>query len=272
MIFITAAKRLHRNIAILLYPIINDLIALAIGLSIIGFYGKSIYSIRMILEMGIPSLSHLSNIPLFINSMEFLGLLSDTQGVDNIPSITILIVILAVIIGAFLQGGYISYLSAIVKEKGFSITQFKQAATRSWVHFVLLEGIIFLGKIAVTAFLAIFFGIIGVFASFVFALTLRIIFIYLEFSMVVDKTGIQKGMKYGRSYLIKSMWSTLPLVALMYIMTSGLSFLLHYYWSLPLVIGMIILYAYLMTIFQLVLMQTLHTARKGHTIPSKYGR
>lgn len=243
---------------LILYPIVYDLIALVIGLSIVGFYGKDIVSIRMILEMGMPSVSHLSNIPLFINNMEFFNIPVE------IPPNTLIIILVAILVGAFLQGGYIGYLSSIVQDEKFSFTQFLKTGKRNWIQFIILEIIIFLGKIGVTAFLAIFFGIIGVFASLVFFITARIMFIYLEFSMVVDRTGIGPALKYSRSYFMKSIMVTLQLVLGMYVISGLISLFLHYFWSPVIVISLIFIYAYIMTAIQLALMTILWKSKKGH--------
>ncbi|MBO0600592.1 hypothetical protein I2483_02855 [Sporosarcina sp. E16_3] len=251
MIVFEAFKKLHRNIILIIYPIIYDLVSLAIGMSIVGFYGKNLVSIRMILEMGIPSVSNLSNIPLLVNDIGFL-----TIPVE-IPPITLAITITAIMIGAFLQGCYIGYLSFIAKDVKFNFKQLFKTGMGSWIQFIILEVIIFLGKIGVTAFLAIFFGIIGVFASLVFFITLRILFIYLEFTMVVDRTGLVPAIKSSRNYLMNSLMITLPLVLVMYIVSSLISLFLHYFWSPLVVIGLIFVYAYIMTAIQLALMMVL---------------
>lgn len=260
MVFLNAFKKLHKNMTLMIYPILFDLFALSAGLLMIGFNGEKLISIRMILETGIPSASHLSNTPLFINTMEFLNF----EG--GYPDFAPIIVISTVIIGAFLQGGYISYLAAIVNDKPYKLSQFAKDGKRNWIQFILLEVIVFLIKIAMTAFLAIFFGIVGVFASLVFMIVLRIIFIYLEFSMVVDRTGILPALKKARRYLVASLFSSLGLIALMYTVSSGLSFTLHYFWSKTLVIVMIFLYAYMMSGIQIALMQNLYKAKRGKKI------
>lgn len=260
MNLIDSVKEINKNIILLIPPILFDFFSLAIGLWMIGFNGAKTVSIRMILEVGMPSASHLSNTPLFTNTMEFLNYKGSLIATAPI------VVILLVIVGAFLQGGYLGHVSAIVNDQKYTLVQYVKSASRNWLQFILLEIIVFLIKIAMTAFLAIFFGIVGVFASLVFMIVLRMIFVYLEFSIVVDKTGILPAMKKSRQYLVGTMFSSLGLILMMYALSSGLSFLLHYYWSKALIVVMIFVYAYAMSIIQIALMSNVYKAKRGNKI------
>ncbi|MEK3889998.1 hypothetical protein [Bacillus sp. FSL K6-3431] len=255
MILVKAFGNIHRHYTLLLYPILFDLLSLVIGCSIIGFYGKEIVSIRLILEMGLPSVSHLANIPLFANNLEFLN-----AAVDK-PTYTWLVVVIMIIIGAFLQGGYISFLYAVVMNKSFRFSQFLNEGKKYWLQFIFLEVIVFLGKIGVTAFLVLFFNIIGVFASLAFFMFLRIIFIYLEFSIVVDYVSIASAMKRSRSYLKQSLIVSLALIVVMYAVSSGISLLVHMFWSPYIIIGSILVYAYVMSVIQMALMSVICKVR-----------
>lgn len=256
MAFVEAFRKVNRHYLLVLYPIIFDLISLAISWSIVGFYGKAMVSIRLMLEMGFPSLSHLSNIPLFINSIDFLNIPLAT------PSNIWIVVVLMIMIGTFMQGGYISYLYSIVSSKTFHLSHFLSEGKRNWIQFIFLEIILFFGKISVTAFLVLFFGIIGVFASLVFFIVLRVIFIYLEFTMVVDRMSIASAMKRCRSYLKKSLLPTLGIIAVMYAVSGGISLLLHKFWAPFVIIGLVFVYAYIMSVIQIVFMLTLCRTKK----------
>lgn len=213
-------------------------------------------SIRLMLEMGLPSLSHISNIPLFINSIDFLNIPSAT------PSFTWIVVVLLILAGTFMQGGYISYLYSIASSKTFHVSDFLNSGKRNWLQFIFLEIILFFGKISVTAFLVLFFGIIGVFASLVFFIVLRVIFIYLEFTMVVDRMSIGSAMKRCRSYLKKSLFPTLAIIIIMYLVSGGISLLLHKFWAPNVIIGLVFIYAYIMSVIQIVFMSILYRTRE----------
>lgn len=252
---IQACRKLNRNIVILLFPILFDLLAFILALSFVGFAGKGMVSIRMILEMGMPSISHLSNIPLFSSGFEFLSI------AETMPLNALLVTITLVLAGAFLQGSFIGCLTAIAEDRLVAFKDLLRIGLRNWIQFILLEMIFLFGKIGITAFLAMFFGIIGVFASLVFFITLRIVFIYLEFTMVVDRVGVVGAFKKSRGYLMRSLLVTLPLVLVMYVTASLLSLALHYFWSPVTIIILTVIYAYVMTAIQLSLMTVLHETK-----------
>lgn len=248
MELVNTFRKVHRRGIILIVPILFDFLALAIGWAFIGFYGESFTSIRMILEMGMPSVSHISNIALLANNIDFINTPVE------LPSFMPIIVIIMIIIAAFLQGGYIRTLYCIIRNQPLVISDFFKACKKNVLQFVILEIVVFLLKIGVTAFLVIFFQYIGAFAALVFFIVLRIIFIYLEFTIVVDKVSIPEALKLSRAHLGKTLPNTLPIVLIMYIISIIISFLLHKFWSPYIVIAIIIVYAYFMTIIQSIFM------------------
>lgn len=261
---IDACKKLNRNSIMLAFPVLFDGLALLAGLYFVGFYGKGMTSIRMILEMGMPSIGHLSNIQLPMNDMRFLSI-----PVEELPFITLLITITFVLMGAFLQGSYIGCLAAVAKNELVSVKFLIRVGLKNWIQFILLEIILFFGKIGLAAFLALFFGIIGVFASLVVFMTIRIVFIYLEFTMVVDGVGITKAFKKSRGYLMQSLLTSLPLIILMYTVSSVFSLALHYFWSPVMVMAMTAIYAYIMTVIQLLFMTVFVATREERAVSVK---
>ncbi|MCJ7840797.1 hypothetical protein MUB24_07730 [Lederbergia sp. NSJ-179] len=241
-------RAVHRHWTIFIYPILFDLIGLALGLYFIGFYGKAITSVKLVLEMGLPSISHISNIPLFVNNFFFL-----TNPAEKTAFLAITLVIM-LLVGAFLQGGYIRFLYMIVKKEEYSFFQFIKDGKKYWLQFILLEVIVQLLRIGLTAFLIIFFPYIGSFISLMTFIILRILFIYLEFTIVIDHVSIPDALKLSRRYLRKSFLPSLTVVMIMYLVTSSLSLVLHVRWTFSMVICVLLLYAYLMTLIQSVLM------------------
>lgn len=244
-----AIRNVHYQGKIFLYPIILDVIALAIGIYLVGFIGKPMFSIKLILEMGFPSVSHISNISMFANQTTILNEL------DAVHVYVVLIVIILIMLRAFFQGGYIQYLSNIIKEKKYSFKQFMHAGRKYWLQFILLELVVYLLKISLAAFLLLFFPLAGSVFTLFFLIGFRIIFIYLEFTIVEENVSIPVAVKRCRKYYFKSFYPTTALIIFMYLLTSLLSYLLHQYWSYAMIFGMIVIYAYVMTIIQAVFMQ-----------------
>ncbi|GIN74874.1 hypothetical protein J14TS2_53490 [Bacillus sp. J14TS2] len=249
-------REIHRNGIIFVYPIIYDLIALAIGFYFIGFNGQSMFSVKLILEMGFPSVSHIENIPLFANQLSFFNGPAETTFFSGVA------VLILIVIRTFLQGGYIQSLHTVVEGESYSFSEFIKASKKNWLQFLFLEIILYFLKISLTAFLVIFFPGIGGFAALCSLIVLRIIFIYLEFTIVLDKVHIPGALKLSRTYLAKSLVPTMLTIIVMYVICSGLSLFIHIMWSPTIVIGMILMYSYIMTLIQLVFMTILSKTRK----------
>lgn len=255
---VEAFKKVHHHFTLILIPILFDLLSFVIGWGIVGMDGKGRASIRLILEMGLPSAGHVSNIPVFANNLELLNS-------PNLPSNTWLIVIMMMVIGAFLQGGYISCLYSIVNGKAYDFLQFLRDGKKNWMQFIFLGIILLLGKVAVTSFLVLMFNIIGVFAALVFFICLRILFIYLEFTMVVDRVSIAGALKISRGYLKNSLLLTFTFIFIMYATSSLISFLIHWFWGPLMMIGTVLVYGYVMSVIQTLFMTILCRTRNKLT-------
>lgn len=249
-------RKIHRNGIIFVYPIVYDLVALTVGLYFIGFNGQSMFSIKLILEMGFPSVGHIANIPLFANQITFLN------GPVETTIYSVAIVLILIVFRTFLQGGYIQSLHTVVEGGYYSFSEFIKAGKKNWPQFIILEILLYFLKISLTAFLVIFFPGIGGFVALSTLIILRMIFIYLEFTIVLDRVPIPKALTLSRTYLAKSFLPTMLTIIVMYVICSLLSLLLHIMWSPTIVIGMIVVYIYIMTLIQLVFMTILSKIRQ----------
>lgn len=253
MNILSSIRDIFRHLYIIIYPIVFDIIALLIGISLIGLQGRKTESANLILEMGIPSVSHIANFPTFVNHVNFLNLQ------EKVSVLMILIVIFMLIVRSFLQGGYIQNLYHIELKSPFSFSHFIQYGKRSWVQLFFLEIIIFLVKIAaLTFFVMVFNVIIGQFASLGFLIFLRIVYIYLEMTMVVDHVNIPKGLRRSWGYLKDSFFPSFPLIFVMFVVAGSISFVLHKYWSIYFIFFIIGFYALVMTIIQMAFVKILH--------------
>ncbi|PJN50165.1 hypothetical protein PAEVO_52090 [Paenibacillus sp. GM2FR] len=242
-------RLLVRNPLIIMYPIILDALSFIIGLMIVGFIGVPSLSIRLILEMGIPSVSYVSNIPQLINQMQFMG---DTVSVRAwIPVIFMLLLM------AFAQGGYIASLRNVVEGSPISIGQFMKDGKKYAVRFIFLFMIITAAKTAITTLLAAFLGVIGLFLSLVIFVVLRIIFIYVEYCIVVDQLNVDAAFRQSRRYFQASSFNTSGIIIVMMISSGVISLLLHYLWSPAAVVVAIPICAVVMGVVQIAFMQQL---------------
>lgn len=248
MMLSTTIKNIHKQGTIILYPLLFDLISFLFALAIIGFHGKPFFSIKLILEMGFPSVSHISNIPVFMHDLALLNEL-------NSPALTVIILaIFFLFMRVLFQGGYIGFLASISKNERFAVRQFFTIGRKKFVQLLLLEIIVYLLKIGLAAFFVIFFPGIGGITALFALVAVRVVFIFIEFTLVEESVNIPKALTRSKNYYFRQFMPTSSIVILMYAVTIGLSYLLHMFWSLPLVIVMIVIYSYVMTIIQSLLM------------------
>ncbi|MGO4789046.1 hypothetical protein AB4124_16625 [Paenibacillus sp. 2KB_20] len=242
-------RLLFKNPLIIMYPIILDALSFIIGLIIVGFIGVPSLSIRLILEMGIPSVSYVSNIPQLINQMQFMG--------DTISVRAWIPVIFMLLLMAFAQGGYIASLRNVVEGSPISIGQFMKDGKKYAVRFIFLFMIITAAKTAITTLLAAFLGVIGLFLSLVIFVVLRVIFIYVEYCIVVNQLNVDAAFRQSRRYFQASSFNTSGIIIVMMISSGVISLLLHYLWSPAAVIIAIPICAVVMGVIQIAFMQQL---------------
>ncbi|MGE7827574.1 hypothetical protein [Paenibacillus sp. NPDC093718] len=242
-------RLLFRNPLIIIYPIILDALSFIIGLMIVGFIGVPSLSIRLILEMGIPSVSYVSNIPQLINQMQFMG--------DTISVRAWIPVIFMLLLMAFAQGGYIASLRNVVEGRPISIGQFMKDGKKYAVRFIFLFMIITAAKTAITTLLAAFLGVIGLFLSLVVFVILRIIFIYVEYCIVVNQLTVDAAFRQSRRYFQASSFNTSGIIIVMMISSGVISLLLHYLWSPAAVVVAIPICAVVMGVVQIAFMEQL---------------
>ncbi|MGG4093528.1 hypothetical protein [Paenibacillus lautus] len=242
-------RLLFKNPLIIMYPIILDALSFIIGLIIVGFIGVPSLSIRLILEMGIPSVSYVSNIPQLINQMQFMG--------DTISVRAWIPVIFMLLLMAFAQGGYIASLRNVVEGSPISIGQFMKDGKKYAVRFIFLFMIITAAKTAITTLLAAFLGVIGLFLSLVIFVVLRVIFIYVEYCIVVNQLNVDAAFRQSKRYFQASSFNTSGIIIVMMISSGVISLLLHYLWSPAAVIIAIPICAVVMGVIQIAFMQQL---------------
>ncbi|WP_211745786.1 hypothetical protein [Paenibacillus sp. Marseille-Q4541] len=242
-------RMLFKNPLILIYPIVLDTLSFILGLIIVGFIGSPSFSVRLILEMGVPSVSYVSNIPQLVNQMQFMG---DTVSVRAwIPVIFVLLLM------AFAQGGYIASLNHVVEGRPISIRQFMMDGKKHWVRFIFFFMIITAAKTAMTTLLVAFLGAVGLFLSLIIFVILRIIFIYVEFCIVVDQLNVNVAFRQSIRYFQATSFSTSGIIIAMMISSGVISLLIHQLWSPVAIIIAIPICAVVLGAVQIAFMQQL---------------
>jgi len=240
---------LFRNPLLLIYPIVLDGLSFIAGLMIVGFIGGPSLSYRLILEMGLPSVSYVSNIPQLINQLQFMG--------GAVPASAWIAVLAMLLAMAFAQGGYIASLRNVALGQPISLRQFMKDGKSHWVRFLFMFLIFTAAKTALTTLLVALFNVIGLFLSLVIFVILRIRYIYAEYCIVIDRLNVDAAFRQSRSYFQTSSFKTSVLVAVMFIVSGTISLLLHWVWSPVAVIAAIPVCAIVIGAIQLAFMQQL---------------
>lgn len=249
-------RLLFKNPLLLIYPIVLDALSFVIGLMIIGFIGVPSTSMRLILEMGIPSVSYVSNIPQFVNQMQFMG--------ETVPVRAWIPVLMMLLLMAFAQGGYIASVRHVVEGSPISIGQFMKDGKRYWVRFIFLFMIITAAKTAMTTMLAAFLGVIGLFLSLVIFVVLRILFIYVENCIVVDQLNVDAAFRQSRRYFKASSFNTTGIIIAMMVSSAIISLVIHRLWSPAAIIIAIPLCAVVLSAIQIAFMQQMCQVKRLH--------
>lgn len=250
-------QKLHQNYWILFIPIAIDLGALIIGLNMIGFYGEPQISFQVILDVGLPSLSHILSTPLFVNSIKIFNL---PQGISE-P--TPLIFLLFIVISAFSKGGLIGILYKVSQNQSIHFNDFLTYGKRFVIKFVIWMIIVNLAITAISLLFMLLFGVMSYFLVLFILIILRVLFIYVEFVFVVERAGFGEAFSLSRQYLKQSAPSVYMIIGLMFLFAGSISWFVYMFW-MPLVLFLSIpVYAYVMCIVYMALMMSLNEAKNN---------
>lgn len=231
-------RTLMRHSYVVIQPIIIDMILLAILITTQPWQLESQWSSRVILSMGIPSVFQLFSLP-------FSWFL-----------------LLVIILWSFGQGGYIQAIAAACKDNKLTVTQMMKANSRYGIPFMLLQFAIMLSTSALAALLLLLFGGIGPGAVLVFFIAFRVLFVYLEFTIVTDKVPFDAAFRRA-FHTFKQHWPASIGMAVTILAFSGVASLLANWYTAPLLLVLIlVLYNVAMSVLLIALMHTYNEARR----------
>ncbi|MFD3272373.1 hypothetical protein ACE3MS_19970 [Paenibacillus dendritiformis] len=233
-----AFQQLRRNPIIAFVPMLLDLAILALSVAWSGWQLTSQWSYRIVLEMGLPSIMHLYNLPF-----------SWAQ-------------LLLITVWSFAQGGYVKALATACEGGSVDADHMVRNSLAFWVPFLGLNIAMLLAKAAVSSLLIMKFGSIGAGASLLAFAVLRIVFIYLEFTIVTDRIHFDAAFRRSAHYF-KQNWPSALAMAVLLLAASGVASLAANWFAAPAaVILIIVLYSLMMSLLQTALMLTLNEAKR----------
>lgn len=259
-----AYEKLNRVKALVLYPIMLDFIAFLLGIAIVDFPSTSTFTLQFSLNPGLPSINHVIEQNVMVNN----GLYFSSDP-DAFPMAMLFTSIFFLLIGAFIQAGFIGLLyHAIFTQGRISFQTFLKYGSRFWSRLLLVEVIVIVVMI-VGGLFTIPFGLYGIVAFLLALFILRILFIYWEFTIIVEDISVIHALKRSWQYFRNRVPETMNVIVTILLLNLLVSFLVNSIWNIVTFVLAIFVYGYLATGLQVTLMMTLQMIMINSTTPEE---
>jgi small-conductance mechanosensitive channel len=190
-------------------PVVVDGLSLMLGVAMHGFHGNPHFTLKLTLQMGLPSISAVTEQGFMPGSVQIAGV----GGINTSGVIGILFYLaLILVVQSFLQGGYVGLLHEATHGRRLSLERFAAYGRHFLWRFLLLD-------ILVLAFLFVLGGLAtailrmpGVIVFMLIFLLLRVLFLFLEFTLVADDCSISEAFSRSRDAFRRRTPDTIPLV------------------------------------------------------------
>jgi len=245
-----AFSALARNYHLVLVPVAMDIVAFFLGLMTIGFWGESKFSFKLTLTVGVPSIGDVLDQNFMAGGFTFN---TDT----GFAGPALLIFVLFLIIGAFVEGGFLGLLYELAgKGESPTLKMFAGYGQRFWGRFI---GLRLLMLLVMTAgmFAAVLLNIIGVLAYLVGFIVLRILYIYWEFTIVAEDNGVLDAFHNSRRHFDNRSPELSGIILTIFFANFLAGLIFNMLWTPVFIFAGIFIYGYVATGLQLALMFSL---------------
>ncbi len=249
-----AFDRLRRSASLVAYPVVLDLLALMLGLAFGGFHGQSRFTLKLSLGVGLPSVSGLLDQNVMANGVNI------SLGGPGVPGLLLLLTVAFLLLTAYVQGGFIGLLHQAAKDRPVSFGLFQQYAGAFWLRFLGILLLVGLFTLAAGG-LSLILGPAGILLFLMVYLTLRVLYVYWEFTVVVENCGIGEAWGRAREFFRNRTADTTAVILAILASNFAFALVLNGLWSPPVLVLGIFAYGYVATGLQLALMLTLHDIR-----------
>jgi hypothetical protein len=243
---------LGRNKSLAMYPIILDLMSFLIGIAVIGFRGEPKLTLKLALDVGLPSISSVLDRNIMVNGVHF------SMNGPSVPMILVVLFFVFLCIGAFLQGGFIGLLYEAGRGQRVSLNLFLEYAKKFWFRFLALELLVVIFSMVLGGLLILVLKILGAILFIILFLVLRVLYIYWEFTVVVEDCGIGEAFTRSREHFGNRVPETMSVIISMIGMNAAFALVIHALWNPLVFIVTLLVYGYVATGMQMALMLTLN--------------
>lgn len=243
-----AFSALNRNPGLALAPILMDLTSFLLGLMTIGFWGESQLSLKLALDVGMPSISTILEKNVLASGVNFDLFGGGIEG-------SILLALLLLLLSAFVEAGFIGLLYELARDNAPSMPAFASYAKRFWLRILGLRLLVFVFTI-VGGLLAMLLSIFGVLAFLVIFLILRVNDIYWEYTMVSEDIGIAEAFHLSRMYFVNRPEELSGIIIDIFLVNFIAALVVNLLWNPVVIFITIPFYCYVSTALQLALMKS----------------
>lgn len=239
--------RLPKYPLLFLIPIIVDGLSMLLGLSRHGLGGIPHTTFKLTLQMGLPSISAVTDQGSMPVSIPF-------SGFGGFAPVALVYLAFTLCLSAFLQGGYVGLLFESSKRNGLSMEKFIAYGSRFFSRFLLLQLLILALLFVLGSFLTAFMMSPGVLVFLILFILLRILFLYLEFTIVAEDCSLSQAFSRSREAFRYRTPATLPLVAVALVVNFVAALLINALWLPVFYLVFVIVYDFIGAGLQLAFM------------------
>ncbi|WP_274649230.1 hypothetical protein [Paenibacillus humicola] len=239
-------------------PIVIDALSVLLGTTIHGYQGSPHLTFKLALQMGLPSIGAVTEQGFMPGSVQLPG----GGGIHAASLLGVLLYLaLYLAVQSFLQGGYVGLLCDASNGRKLSMAQFAAYGRRFFFRFLLLNIVVFAFLFIVGAIFTLILMVPGMILFFVLFLVLRVLFLYLEFTMVAEDCSLSEAFSRSRAYFRSRTPSTLPLVGAAVLVNVIAGLVVNALWLPFLFLVWLIVYDAVMARLQLAFMEDFRRIR-----------
>lgn len=180
---------LGRNPGLVIIPVVMDLLSFVLGLALIGYYGEPRVTLKLALDIGLPSISTVLE-----NTVMAGGFYPDLGGA------ALLLFVLFFVLRAFVEAGFFGLVVQLAKlDEPPTMQNFMDYAQRFWLRFLVLNLLVF-GVVLAGILLTAVLWFIGLLASIIGFIVLRVLYIYWELTLVSEDLGVVEAFSRSRQH------------------------------------------------------------------------
>ncbi|OZM56719.1 hypothetical protein CIB95_10890 [Lottiidibacillus patelloidae] len=254
-------NRLSNHKLLIVFPIAYDLLALMYGLLFTGFYGESKVSIKLAIEVGLPSIATIidQQVNVMANSLTFYPGMVE-------PSLQMLLLLaIGLLFTAFLQAGFIGLVNDLTLDKKLTFNNFINYGKKFWISYLVVELVWIAALVLSFLLIVIPLQLFGMLIFIILLFTFRILFIYWEFTIIVDDVSVFEGLRKSRVYFANRTDNLFPIIFAMLAFNIVIGLIVNAIWNPIILILFIFIYGYASSGFQVALMLSLYKVKNNNT-------